>query len=88
MSIEIEAKIKVEDFDAVRLRLSEAAAHRIGAVLETNTFFETPAGTLVAADKGLRLRRTRNLATNEEHFIITVKGPQQQGPLRAVKRPR
>jgi adenylate cyclase class 2 len=83
MSIEIEAKIKVEDFEAVRRRLMQSGARRVGAVLETNSFFDTPAGTLVAADKGLRLRRTRDLTTSEEHFIITVKGPQRQGPFKS-----
>jgi len=83
MSLEIEAKIKVECFDEVLHRLAGAGAVRIGAVLETNSFFDTSAGTLVAADKGLRLRRTRELATNEQHFIITVKGPQQQGPFKS-----
>lgn len=83
MSIEIEAKIKVEDFEAVRRRLTESGARRIGAVLETNSFFDTPAGSLVAADKGLRLRRTRDLTTGQKDFIITVKGPQRQGPFKS-----
>ena len=83
MSVEIEAKIKVDDFEPVRQRLMDAGGRRIGAVLETNAFYDTPSGTLVAADKGLRLRRTKDQSTGEEQFIITVKGPQQSGAFKS-----
>jgi adenylate cyclase class 2 len=82
MSIEIEAKMKLEDFDAMRRRLVEAGATQVGTVLETNTFFDTDLSTLVSADKGLRLRRTRDVSSGQEHFVITVKGPQADGPLK------
>jgi adenylate cyclase class 2 len=83
MAVEIEAKMKVEDFDAVRRRLTELGAHHVGAVLETNTFFDTPDRSLLAAEKGLRLRRTQDISTGEKHYVITVKGPQQKGPLKS-----
>ena len=82
MSLEIEAKMKVADFDAVRKALVVSGATHVGAVLETNTFFDTPDRALLAQDKGLRLRRTHDQRTAEEHFIITVKGPAQAGPLK------
>lgn len=82
MATEIEAKMKVEEFDTVRQRLVERGAERIGAVIETNTFFDTPDRLLLSADKGLRLRRAHDLASGREHFVLTVKGPQQQSQLK------
>lgn len=82
MPLEIELKVKLQDFDAVRQALSASGAKHIGAVLETNTFFDTPDRKLLSQDKGLRLRRTHDSRTAEEHFIITVKGPAQPGVLK------
>ncbi|HEY2587625.1 MAG TPA: class IV adenylate cyclase [Tepidisphaeraceae bacterium] len=82
MALEIEAKMKVDDFDAVRAKLVECGATRVGAVLETNTFFDTPDRSLLAADRGLRLRRAKDLASGDERFVVTVKGPAQSGPLK------
>ena len=59
--------------------LTASGAKHFGAVLETNSFFDTPDKSLLAQDKGLRLRRTRDQRTGEEHFVITVKGPAQPG---------
>ena len=83
MALELEAKIKFDDLEAIRVRLRDAGARRQGMVLETNTFFDTPDGQLVSADKGLRLRRTRDLSNDERHAIVTVKGPQQSGQLKS-----
>lgn len=82
MPLEIELKVKLQNFDAVRQALSACGAKHIGAVLETNTFFDTPDRGLLAQDRGLRLRRTRDQRTGDEHFIITVKGPAQPGELK------
>jgi adenylate cyclase class 2 len=82
MATEIEAKMKFDDFDALRERLSEAGAKRIESVLEINTFFDSVERSLVASDKGLRLRRARDMQSGQEKFIITVKGPQQKGKLK------
>jgi adenylate cyclase class 2 len=83
MSLELELKVKVQNFDAVRKALSEAGAKYVGAVLETNTFFDTPDKSLLAQDKGLRLRKTCDDHTGQEHFVITVKGPAQAGPFKS-----
>ena len=82
MGLEIEAKMKVDDFDAVRRKLVECGARRAGAVLETNVFFDTPDGSLVKADRGLRLRTSKDVETCLERFVITVKGPAQPGPFK------
>jgi adenylate cyclase, class 2 len=80
--LEIEAKIKVEDFSPVKERLKTLAAASIGQYQETNTFFDTPARTLLAADQGLRLRRKFDLTAMSDKFILTFKGPCQAGPLK------
>lgn len=82
MALEIEAKMKVDGFDAVRAKLVQCGATRHGTELETNTFFDTPGRALVAGDRGLRLRRAKDLASGRERFVITVKGPAQSGPLK------
>lgn len=82
MPTELEAKMKVDDFAAVRQRLEESGAKRMGSALETNIFFDTPQRTLLPADKGLRLRRKKDDQSGKEKFTITVKGPQQKGELK------
>ncbi len=82
MANEIEAKMKVENFDRVRESLDNVHAKRVGSVLETNTFFDSAEKSLVAKDSGLRLRRKRDDESGEEEFIVTVKGPQQAGELK------
>ena len=79
MPSEIEAKMKIDAFEELRARLIERGAYRLGMVLETNTFFDTPERSLIASDKGLRLRRNHHLETGRDQFVITVKGPQQAG---------
>ena len=83
MGIEIEAKMKVDDFDAVRRWLRDRGAQRMGTALEANQFFDTPDSTLLNADKGLRLRTSRDLESGKERHLITVKGPQQTGQLKS-----
>lgn len=82
MPLEIEAKMKVDDFDPVRERLAACGATRVGSVLESNTFFDTANRSLVAQDKGLRLRRTQDAQTGREEYIITFKGPLRHGELK------
>ena len=83
MAVEIEAKMTVESFDAVRARLRETGAAGPVEHFEVNTFFDTEDRSLLAADEGLRLRRDRNVATGAETLIITYKGPRKLGPLKS-----
>ena len=82
MPLEIEAKMRTDDHDAIRARLRACGARRVGAVLEVNTFFDTPDRSLLARDMGLRLRRKRDLATGDEAFVVTSKGPAARGALK------
>jgi adenylate cyclase class 2 len=82
MGTELEAKMQVEDHAPLRQRLRASGAARVGMVMELNTFFDTPERSLVAEDKGLRIRHTCDFETGDERHIITYKGPQQDGELK------
>ena len=81
MPIEIEAKMRVNDFAAVREALKSAGAEQRGQVLETNTFFDTKDRSLLAKDSGLRVRVNRH-ADGRQTFLITFKGPMRAGDLK------
>jgi adenylate cyclase class 2 len=83
MPVEIEAKMSLENLIAVRARLQECGATRHGSFHEINTFFDTEDRSLLAADKGLRIRVNRNSETGEEDHLITFKGPREPGPLKS-----
>ncbi|HTW93825.1 MAG TPA: class IV adenylate cyclase [Tepidisphaeraceae bacterium] len=82
MGLEIEAKMKVDDLQTIRLRLEAAGAVLEGQVMETNTFFDTPDGKLRQEDKGLRLRANCDHADGEVTHVVTFKGPRQPGALK------
>ena len=83
MAIEIEAKMRVSDFDAVRTALHGRGAARVGLTLETNTFFDTDDRLLLAGDEGLRLRTNRDADGGRETHVITYKGPMQAGRVKS-----
>jgi len=82
MPIEIEAKMKVETFDQVSAALRTQGATLLGEHIETDTFFDTPDRTLLAADKGLRLRVASDVKTNKTEALLTYKGPVAHGELK------
>jgi len=81
MPNEIEAKFKVENFRAIRSRLAEIGAVYLGTNLQTDTYYDTPGGSLLGEDKGLRIRNTRVLRTApgaekcDTRPLLTYKGP-------------
>jgi len=84
MGIEVEAKIRLPGAAAAALRDRLAA---VGAtfdrhLVESNTYYDTPEGSLKTADRGLRIRVEVNEATGDRRVILTHKGPQAQGPLK------
>lgn len=83
MPIEIEAKLKVDDLEAVRALLHSSGAVPIGRFFETNIFFDTPERKLLNSDAGLRLRIDRDLQSNNSTYILTHKGPRLHGPLKS-----
>jgi adenylate cyclase class 2 len=78
MPAEIEAKLKVDDFNPLRKRLRERGAIRVGLTHEVNTFYDDANHSLRTADRGLRIRQNRH-ESGQVEYIITVKGPQQSG---------
>src|SRR5687767_853012 len=82
MPVEIEAKTRVDDLDAVRNRLRKLDARRVGDYLETNIFFDRPRQTLLKRGSGLRLRRMRDRRTRKDQYVITYKGKLQRGRLK------
>lgn len=102
MPNEIEAKIRVTDFRAVRAAMELAGAEFLGAAVETDQFFDRPDGSLRKADCGLRLRRTKMVRqasrlstlspgqrpTGETPVapLLTYKGPKARGTSLKVRR--
>src|SRR3954469_5529604 len=75
--------MSVPNHDAVRERLRTTGAEHGGRTLETNTFFDTEDRSLLAADEGLRLRKSVDSHTNRVTYTITFKGPRKHGPLKS-----
>src|SRR5205823_629760 len=79
----IEIKLKVDHLAPIRDRLRQVGAMRLGEVLETNVFFDTPDRALLASDCGLRLRRARHLSGDgNEELVLTYKGPRGEGDVK------
>src|SRR5688572_16364481 len=82
MPVEIEAKMKVDDLDAVRRGLRDAGAQLVGDYLESNIFFDRPKRYLLKRGSGMRLRRMRDIHTGDDKYILTYKGKLQRGLLK------
>lgn len=74
MATETEAKMKVDDLDAVRETLRSLRATRIGTRFEMNAFFDTAERSLKTKDQGLRLRSMID-ESGAASTVITFKGP-------------
>lgn len=83
MPVELEAKVKVDSHEPTRQRLRDAGAEAHGSHLQINTFFDTDDRSLRAADKGLRIRVNRDVATGKEEAVLTYKGPRQPGAFKS-----
>jgi predicted adenylyl cyclase CyaB len=81
--VEIEAKMKLDDPAAIARRLREAGASPAGEVLEQNTFYDRPDRSLLARDEGVRLRVSQDLRTGRSVALLTHKGPNRAGKLKA-----
>jgi adenylate cyclase, class 2 len=83
MSVEIEAKMKVDDLGVVRDRLKAVGATPIGEYLERNVFFDTEDRSLLTADQGLRVRLAKDNVSGNHVCTITFKGPRLHGVLKS-----
>ncbi len=80
--LEVEVKMRLADRAALEARLGEAGAERRARLMETNLFLDLPGGVLRKADRGLRIRRERDIDHGAEKIIITHKGPRRTGDVK------
>ena len=80
MSMEIEAKIKVESLEPFSGKLKGLGAEFRADITQRDTYFDA-ADALVKSDRGLRLRCQR--ADGAEKIILTYKGPKQAGKFKS-----
>ena len=78
MSLEIEAKIKVDRLDPYAQRLEELQAQPRGSIIQRDHFFDQPDRRLLRHDTGLRIRQTTG--PEQAETIMCFKGPRQGGP--------
>jgi adenylate cyclase class 2 len=78
MPVEIEAKIAIPDFAAIRRRLRKLGAKPQGKARELNRFYDTPGHHLRRVDQGLRIRTAWHSTEGTSH-VVTFKGPRQKG---------
>ncbi|QNN25040.1 class IV adenylate cyclase [Planctomycetales bacterium ZRK34] len=83
MAVEIEAKMKLADREAMIGRLKAAGGSMVEDLFETNVFFDTPDGSLRNSDSGLRVRSEVNVNDPAaSRVIVTHKGPRLPGPIK------
>jgi len=83
MSLEIEAKLKVDSHEAVRARLIALGAQRIGRFRENNHIFDNAERSLLSGDKGLRVRESAVHEGSPPPATLTYKGPRNTGPFKS-----
>ena len=76
MSIEIEAKLKVDSLEQVAAKLTELGAEFGQEQLQTDYHFDDANMTLQKTDRCLRLRR--QLVNKSERFFLTYKGAKEK----------
>lgn len=88
MPLEIEAKFRLQNVADIQTALRRQGAKCLGAVLETNRFFDWPDDRLRQGDCGLRIRRVTGLSAGDDgqlppqRVTMTYKGPRQGGPFK------
>lgn len=84
MAIEIEIKMKVADPVGMERLLHDRLGPMVSDVMETNVFYDTPAGLLQAGDSGLRVRAVREFTDGRGvHAVMTFKGPRKPGAVKS-----
>jgi adenylate cyclase class 2 len=77
---EVEVKVRA-DHDAVRERLDELDAQRVGRVTQEDTYYDAPHREFAETDEALRVRRETSQEeptqddTRETEEVVTYKGP-------------
>lgn len=76
MTLEIEAKVKVESLAPTTEKLSEAGAKFQCRIVQTDTYFNDVENKLTSSGIGLRLRH--EISDETEKVILTCKGPRKK----------
>jgi adenylate cyclase class 2 len=76
MSIEIEAKLKVDSLAEIEHKLTELGAEFQAEQLQTDYFFVDTNATLTTTDQCLRLRQ--QLVAGSEKYFLTYKGAKEK----------
>jgi len=76
MSIEIEAKLKVDSLQEVESKLRQLGAEFLAEQLQTDFLFDDANAALITTDRCLRLRRQS--VTGCESFFLTYKGAKEK----------
>jgi adenylate cyclase, class 2 len=82
-TLEVEAKVSIDDPAALRAVLHRLGASTRPAGVEDDAFFAHPGRDLVARDEALRLRRLAPGPPGSALFELTYKGPRQEGAYKA-----
>ena len=82
MSIEIEAKMRLTDRNAIVARLESVGATFVADLCETNSYFDSADGGLKSTDQGLRTR-VEVASDGSITTTITHKGPRAHGRLKS-----
>lgn len=83
MSLEIEAKFRVDSHEPVRNSLRAAGARPLGVVKEWNVILDSADGTLRAKGCGLRVRSTQDEQGGRGGSTLTFKGPRRAGEFKS-----
>jgi len=80
MSVEIEAKLKVDSLDEIKNRLTELGAEFLQEQLHTDSYFDDASDTFKNSDRALRLRCLS--VEGKEKIFLTYKGPKEKTNLK------
>jgi len=78
MSLEIEAKVKVDNLEPYRQHLSRLGCPLSDEITQEDQFFDSEDRSLLKSDRGLRIRR--QTSSQSSKTILCFKGPRQPGP--------
>ena len=76
MSVEIEAKLKVDSLEEIRKRLEELGAEFVAEQTQEDVLFDNADETLTKADSCIRLRK--QTTNNRAKYILTYKGAKEK----------
>jgi adenylate cyclase class 2 len=83
--MELEAKVAIEDIEAIEKRLEALGVERIGRYVETDRFYDFPDRRFKNADSALRFRDRKDLSTQQSNYRLTYKGPCQEATYKCRK---